>query len=269
MAGNARTVRQGRLGKRTLRLVEKNKHFYGFVDGQKRIDGSSADGVWRRLHDDAGKADPRYFGFSGARARFLKFFPNGFHSDGFSSQERDYKLAAKKLLEENAPLADATSGTGLGEAVLAAFRATNMLSRFEKARITDMLRSSDADDFVRAAARFAHDGTESALRQLERVLRAHDCAKWTVATYLPLLWRPETHMYLKPEATKNFATRVGHRLERLYEAQLNFDVYSCLLDLVNVTRTELSDLGPRDGIDVQSFIWVVGNYREDREDVYP
>lgn len=269
MTASARTIRRGRLGKHNLRLVEKDRHFYGLVDGQQIVVGSDADKVWRRLHDDAGKADPRYFGFEGARARFLKFFPNGFRSDGFSSMERDYKVAAKRRLDEKAPLTDALSGLGFGETVLSVFRATNMLSPFEQARVTDLLRGRDADAFVQAAAKFAHGGTESVLRELKRVLEPHDCAKWTVATYLPFLWRPEMHMYLKPEATKDFAARVGHPLSSVYEAQLNWDVYASLLDLVEQTANRLSDLEPHDRIDIQSFIWVVGDYSEEREDVYP
>ena len=269
MAASARTVRQGILGKRNLRLVQKDGHFYGLVDGEKCVDGSDADDVWRRLHDDAGKADPRYFGYSGARSRFLKFFPNGFHSDGFLSQERNYKLAAKRKLDVTAPLAEALTGRGFGEAVLSVFRATNMLSPFEKTWVSNMLRGRDAAAFVQAAARFADNATEAALSELERVLRPHGCAKWTVATYLPFLWDPEAHMYLKPEATKDFATRVGHPLAYHYEARLKFDVYASLLDLADATSNELSDLAPRDRIDIQSFIWVVGDYREDREDVYP
>ena len=99
------------------------------------------------------------FGFDGARARFLKFFPNGFRSDGFSSMERDYKVAAKRKLDENAPLHDALTGHGFGEAVLSVFRATNMLSPFEKTRIAELLRGRNADAFIQAAAKFAHDGT--------------------------------------------------------------------------------------------------------------
>ena len=76
-------------------------------------------------------------------------------------------------------------------------------------------------------------------------------------------------MYLKPEATKEFAVRVGHPLASLYRARLDFDVYASLLDLVDRTENELSDLAPRDRIDIQSFIWVVGDYREDRDGVYP
>jgi hypothetical protein len=34
------------------------------------------------------------------------------------------------------------------------------------------------------------------------------------------------------------------------------------LDLVAKTETELTDLKPRDRIDLQSFIWVVGDYQD-------
>lgn len=210
MASGARTIRQGTLGRHKLRLVQKDGHFYGLVDGQKCLDGTDAHDVWRRLHRDAGKVDPKYFGYAGARNRFLKFFPHGFHSNGFSSQERDYKLAASRKLDATAPLAEALNGSGLGKAVLSAFHATNMLSPFEKTRIGGVLRGRDADAFVQAAARFTVYATAATLSEIERVLRPHDCAKWTVTTYLPFLWRAEAHMFLKPEATKDFAVWVGH-----------------------------------------------------------
>lgn len=137
-----RTIRTGSIGDLSLRLVEKDKAFIGVifdVKGAKRtqIEGTDADDVWRRLHDDAGKANPKYFGFDGARSRFLRFFPNGFHSTGYTSAERDYKVAAKQRLDETAPLKQAVNASGLGEAVLAVFRATNLLSPFEKVRLQE------------------------------------------------------------------------------------------------------------------------------------
>ena len=170
MASSARTIRQGTLGKHNPCLVQKDGHFYRPVDGHKCVDRTDADDVWRRLHRDAGKADPKYFGYADARSRFRKFFPQGFHSDGFSSQERDYKQAASRKLDAPAPLAEALNGSGLGKAVLSAFHATNMLSRFEKARIAGVLRARDADAFVQAAARFTDDATAATLSEIERVL---------------------------------------------------------------------------------------------------
>lgn len=75
-------------------------------------------------------------------------------------------------------------------------------------------------------------------------------------------------MFLKPEATKDFATRVGHRFADDYEARLHLPVYESLLDLVARTERELADMRPGDRIDIQSFIWVVGDYQEGREAVY-
>ncbi len=72
-------------------------------------------------------------------------------------------------------------------------------------------------------------------------------------------------MFLKPEATKDFAARVGHRFATDYESRLDMKVYDCLLDLTAETAGELADLRPRDRIDVQSFIWVVGGYEEESQ----
>jgi hypothetical protein len=267
-----KTIRTGKVGKRELRLVEKSGRFFGVINGTGRreplIEGDVADDVWRRLHDAARKADPAYFGYDGARNRFLRFFHGGFRSADFVREEREYKIAAKSKLDLTVPLVDAATGSGFGEAVLSVFNATNLLSPFEKMHLKDVLRGPAADAFVRAAARFA-TGERTALGDLEHLLRPFDSAKWTVVTYLPFLWRPEAHMFLKPEVTKDFAARVGHRFATDYEAHLDPQVYDCLLDLTAQTLRELADLEPRDGIDVQSFIWVVGAYEEQAEPPVP
>jgi hypothetical protein len=264
-----RTIRNSRLGKLELRLVQNDKAYMGIAFAEDRsklaqVEGGDAEDVWRSLHDEVGKQDPLYFGFGGARARFLKFFPEGFCSTQYPCMERNYKVAAKQRLDDTAPLELAINGTGLGEAVLSAFRATNLVSPFEMMRLQEPLRGPDADSFVRAAARFALGGGELALKDMEHTLRPYGCAKWTVITYLPFLWRPEEHIFLKPEVTRDFATRVGHRFAFDYKSQLDIAVYESLLDLSEKTSHELADLSPRDGIDVQSFIWVIGDYKEEK-----
>jgi hypothetical protein len=268
-----KTIKEARVDKTLLRLVDAGKLFVGLAivgdTAKLRIEGASADEVWTRLHDEVGKTNSRYVGFAGARNRFLHFFPNGFHSNGYKENERGYKVAARERLLRSAPLADAAEGSGFGEAVLSVFRATNLLSPFEKTRLQDLLRGPSADPFIQAAAQFTLHGTRAALLDMERALKPHDAAKWTVVTYLPFLWRPETHMFLKPEVTKDFAARVGHRFASDYEPRLNLDVYRSLLDLVSETEQELAELEPRDRIDVQSFIWVVCDYKEETEPPRP
>jgi hypothetical protein len=260
-----KTIREAKLDDLFLRLVEKDKRYIGVIIADRvvktSLEGDKADDVWRRLHDEAGKANPRYFGFDGARARFLRFFPEGFGSADYFRRERDYKVEAKARLDANAPLEEAATGAGLAEAVLSAFQ-TNMLSPFENMRIRDVLRGATADDFIRAAARFALGEGKQALLAMEKALKPHNTAKWTVVTYLAFLWRPEAHMYLKPEVTQEFAARVGHRFANDYAPQLDMAVYDSLLDLSRTTAIEIADMKPRDRIDVQSFIWAVGRYKE-------
>jgi hypothetical protein len=251
-----------------LRLAKQGSEFFGLADGKVIVQGVDADDVWRRLHDEAGKSNPKYFGFDGAINRFLRFFPNGFHSPAFDSQERTYKLDAKAKLDKTVPLNSALTESGYGEPILSAYRATNLLYPVEKTRLQELLRGNDADKFVRAAASFASNETASALREMELALKPYENAKWTVVTYLPYLWRSDHHMFLKPEVTKDFAARVGHPFANQYEARLHFGVYESLLDLVQKTEEALKPLEPRDRIDIQSFIWTVGEYRDDREGTY-
>lgn len=262
-----KTIREAKVKDIVLRLVDTGKVFVGLIiaDGVKKvqIEGDNADDVWHRLHDKAGMANPRYFGFDGARARFLRYSPDGFHSQRYLTDERNYKVAAKAKLEKTAPLKQAATGAGFGESILAVFRATNLLSPFEMTPLQRVLRGPRADLFIRAAARFTMGEFNPGLLEMERALKPDDNAKWTVATYLPFLWLPEVHMFLKPEVTKDFAERVGHRFASNYESRLDVAVYESLLDLASKTTDELAELRPRDRIDVQSFIWVVGSYPEE------
>ena len=164
-------------GDLALRVVQDDDCFTGaLLVGRERkalFEGDNLDEVLRLLRNEVGKVHPNYFGFDGARGRFLHFFPNGFeteaYSEGFDRRssdyvgfEREYKLKAKAKLDSLLPLGEVLSRTGLGEAALSVFRATNLLSPFEKTRLQDVLRGPTADAFVHGAARFAmgdlHDG---------------------------------------------------------------------------------------------------------------
>lgn len=261
-----KTIREGTAGKAKLRLVQTDKEFVALaIEGGKtiqQIKASTANEAWNALQSQLTREGPNWFGYGGARARFLHWFAGSFASADYAAEERDYKLKAKHELEKTAPIEEAATGSGYGEAVLRAYRATNLLYPVEKTRLQALLRGADADAFVRAAARFALGEGKSALRAMETLLLPHDNAKWTVVTYLPFLWRPDAHIFLKPEVTKDFAERVGHSLARSYSAELDFGVYEDLLDLAHEIRTNLSDLNPRDMIDVQSVIWVNGAYHD-------
>ncbi|WP_270934130.1 hypothetical protein [Falsiroseomonas oryzae] len=262
------TVREESFGKHTLRAVRLNAGGYrGIVlkYGGGRLgpfDATDLDELWDRLKLEAMKAGRAYVGFDGARARFLNHFPRGFEDPGYLKDERNYKLDAKRKLDTTAPLDAAATDAGFGPAVLTVFHGTNLLSPFEKTKLTPLLRGPSADAFVRAAAAFTLGAGDPALQELRRIAHPFESAKWTVLTYLPFLWRPDAHMFLKPTVTQDFAERVGHSFAQAYAPELDIGIYESLLDLVRRTETELAQLGPRDRIDVQSFIWVVGSYED-------
>lgn len=258
-------------GKVTLRIRKVGDGFRGIAirDGAllfPAVDGADEAEVQRQLDVELGKTHPNYFGYDGAKARFLWFFRQGFAGNEYFKSERRYKRDARERLVQALPLPTVLSMGGCGEAALAAFMDTNLLpSPFERARLQQALRSDAADAFVHAAARFTLGDVSAGLRDMRAALEPFRIATWPAMTYLPFLWRPEEHMLLKPVATLDFAQRVGHGFQHDYTPQAHARVYESLLDLVQRTQREIADLAPRDRIDIQSFIWVVGAYREERD----
>jgi len=111
------------------------------------------------------------------------------------------------------------------------------------------------------AARFTLEPGTASLRDMEAALKPHDNAKWTIVTYLPFLWLPEAHMFLKPEVTKDFAARVGHRFAADYEARLQLPVYQRLLELVVKTEAAAgSDRHPELHLDHRQLSGEMGGH---------
>ena len=264
-------IKEAKVGKATVKVGTTAKGFAAVVNenGQRKlyIEGDDPDRLWMQAQDAAVRLNPLFVGYDGARKRFLSFFPEGFSDPKYVTKERAYKLEPKSKLDLAVPLKTALTGTGSGEAILSVYRATSLLSPFEKTKLQPLLRGQHADDFIRAAAAFAKDPTNQHLVALRAILKPYDSAKWTVVTYLPFLWRPEVHVFLKPTMITNFASRVGHRFADVYSPDLDIAVYECLLNLGAEVRQKMEDLAPQDMIDVQSFMWTSVEYTEaDRAD---
>ena len=137
MSTNAKTRREEMYGKMELRLVEKDGKFHGLVDRKQRVLEEDPDVAWGALLLEAGKAHPDYFGYDGARSRFLKIFPGGFQSEKFQLKERGYKISAKDKLDAEVPIEKALFEEGYGDAVFSVYNSTNLLSRFEKIKLKD------------------------------------------------------------------------------------------------------------------------------------
>jgi hypothetical protein len=261
-----KTIREAAIGKFTMRLLEHDGGYVGAIIGGKTvqpIEGDDPEALWKRLRLEVGKAHPSYFGYDGARARFLRLFPDGFGGAEFARHERDPKVSASSFLNSVLPLEMACSPRPEHcELAMKAYTKIGMLSPFESARTRDVLKGADGVAFIAAAAALARGEVGSGLKTIERVFAPHGQPSWPAATFLPFFWRPDDCMFLKPEVTKDFAERVGHPFASVYGAKLEAPVYEALMSLALETKAQLKDLGPRDMIDIQSFIWIVGAYDE-------
>ena len=202
-----------KIGDVTIRIVSQSGRYLGVLIRDKRMSDRYEDAdlatLRVRLRNEAGKLHPDYVGMDGAIARFLRFFPAGFSDPAFLHDERAYKVAAQERLKNVLPLIRATDATP--EQAVAVRRAfnTNILHSTELAGAHELLGGANGPAYVRAAARFAHGELDQGLAGMVAAVQQHGRPSWPLLTYLPSLWLPEEHMFLKPSATCDFAQRIG------------------------------------------------------------
>ena len=212
-------------------------------------------------------------GPAASRRTFLKHFPGGFHDETYLAWERDYKWEAHRLWVEHiggkrafkAKL-DAGRHEEIASAAVRIESSRALLFSFEKMALRDAVVRSH-----KGAVSFAdglYDWLHGPGPEQERFERWIDVvaelprkqtrvATWPVITVFGFIARPKVHCYLKPLATKRAAEVYGFDLE--YSSRPSWDTYGSLLELCATVRRDQADLRPRDQIDVQSFLWVLGS----------
>lgn len=261
-------TREQQLGKQTIRWQpNKDGSFSGVVVSSGKTSevfhDDDEDRLLTRLRNEAGKLEPNYFGMDGAVARFLKFMPGGFAGERNLRQEREYKIKAHNTL--NAILTAERAADATVDDALKVRQATvwiNLLSPYESMHLKEAMEGPAGPAFLQSAAKFAAGDVDAGAIGMRQAMKAHGPLTWPIATYFPFLWDPLSQMFLKPSVTCDFAERIGHEFQYVYSSEISRGVYQGLLDLTEDTRKAISALQPRDNIDVQSFIWVVGGYTE-------
>jgi hypothetical protein len=214
------------------------------------------------------------------RKIFLELFPGGFADERFLSWERDYKVEAHRLWRsEIGGGADLRAALDSGrhlEVAQAAVRIESsraLLFSFEKMALRDaVVRSEEgAVRFTEGLYHWLH-GPGSEQDRFERWVevvaglprRQTRVATWPVATVFGSIARPKVHLFVKPETTKRAAARYGYDLH--YASRPSWATYGSVLDFARTIRRDLADLRPRDLIDIQSFIWILGSteYEDER-----
>ena len=210
-------------------------------------------------------------GIQKQKKKFVKHFPNGYRGEKYISWERDYKWQAhlsweeslnKKLFEKL--LAEKKYAEIAATAIKIESR-TNLLFSFEKMALRDAVKAGEgAKTFAIGLYEYVYgDGTlaerftkwSEALRLLPVIkTRVHT---WPLQTVFGFIANPKEHIFLKPRVTQAAAEAVGYNF--IYASKPNFTTYKSLLEFAKLVKKETLDLGPRDYIDLQSFIWVSGS----------
>jgi hypothetical protein len=205
------------------------------------------------------------------RRRFLRFFPDGFTDETYLEWERNYKASAAR--EWRDALSRLRFGLMLKSAQYRDIAAialrieahTNLLFSFEKMALRDATRTpAGARSFAEGLYEFLHgsgDPEERFNRWCEVVARLPRrqtrVLTWPIVTIFGFLAAPTRHMFLKPNVTRIAAARYGVAFR--YQSRPNWQTYQDLLRLAGQMRRDLTDLRPRDMIDLQSFLWVQGS----------
>jgi hypothetical protein len=205
------------------------------------------------------------------RRKFLRHFPEGFQDGTYLAWERTYKWDAYIRWQEALGKETFRSLLANGEHAEIAARAvrieakTNLLFSFEKMALRDAVKSpAGAELFASGLWAFLYGDGSSASRFDRWVdVVAHLPRKktrvltWPAVTVFGFIAQPRTHMFMKPNVMGRAAKAYGHELT--YRSRPDPELYRGLLQFAGEVRRDLSDLKPRDMIDIQSFLWVQGS----------
>jgi len=200
------------------------------------------------------------------KAVFLHRFPGGFTDPEYLAEERNYKLDAAQHLTRTMDartlhqLIDEKNYPEMCKRALSVIGKTNLVFPNEQIKLrAGITTPTHQEAFATTLTQLLYDVTpyQKRFETFAGVLAELGAAKWTIATYFPFLAHPAEHMYLKPDVTKKAALACDFELH--YDPQPNWTTYEALLKLCQTLKTVIADLAPRDMIDLQSFIWKVGN----------
>ena len=206
-----------------------------------------------------------------ARRKFLRAFPGGFKDQTYLEWERGYKWNAhlrwQDALSESAfsRLLDDRQFAEIARLATNIESRTNLLFSFEKMALRDAVRSpAGAQAFATALFDLLH-GAEpldirfsswiAAVAGLPR--RQTRVLTWPLVTVFGFLAQPKTHFFFKPRVTREAGRRYG--VELPYASRPSWPLYRDLFSFVRSVSADISDMRPRDMIDMQSFLWVQGS----------
>lgn len=194
---------------------------------------------------------------------FRRIGGGGFDHHHYIDDERVYKEKAVSLAAELLAAARLKSAlkkadyTLVFDAYKTVVQKTNLLSRFEKAKISSLPVSKHqafAEPFVHL-----HVGSGPFAERFNRMADAFSdlgIGSWPTCTYGLFMLHPAEHLVVKPLFVQRAAGALGYEIS--YESRPSAATYDRILTFASYVREKLlgRKMVPKDMIDVQGFLWL-------------
>ena len=203
--------------------------------------------------------------------KFLHYFPGGYRGKKYLAWERDYKWNAhlqwkEKLNKQSfGELISERNYQEIAKTAVNIESKTNLLFSFEKMALRDAVKTEiAAKTFAEGLFNFIYgpDIPEIKFEKYRAMLASLPVKQtrvltWPVLTVFGFIADPRQHIYLKPTVTKVAAKK--YQFDLLYSPKPSWEIYRALLTFARQIWNDTKNYGPRDLIDIQSFIWVMGS----------
>jgi hypothetical protein len=203
--------------------------------------------------------------------KFLHYFKKGFLDEKYLAWERQYKLDAHIQFQQKLnrksfkELLTAKRFEEISRIAIQIESKTNLLFSFEKMAIRDAVKSKvGAEQFASGLFDYLYSTAllqqrfENFTQTISHLPRKQTrVLTWPLLTVFGFIAEPEKHIFLKPKVTQKAAEK--YRFDFDYISPPNWDTYESLLAFAAQIRSDTKNLRPRDNIDLQSFIWVIGS----------
>jgi len=210
------------------------------------------------------------------RNKFLRVFPGGFNDPKYLEQVREKKLQAHKMFQsllnknEFERLLQEEDFKTIAKNAISIEKQTHLLFPSEETALKELSRSpKNTKTFATGLFDFLYsklnvkERFEKFSETLSSFQKKHkQFVSWQMQTVFAFLGNPEHYMFLKPALVKAAAGSYG--FDFYYKPRPNWNSYQSAYAFANQLRQDISDLNPRDFIDLQEFMQVIASKKTKR-----
>ena len=238
-----------------------------FVNVEKVEGGDSKHRLLDNLIATSEISNDDFVTLPAAIKRFMESYPEGFEDSSFIKATRHANMTAHKFCtqllsqDELSRLIEAGSFEAVCDRARHVESTTNLLTKLERKVLHEALETPACQKLFSlglADLLYGEESEESRFKHFLRTLGILHLNKWPYATLFSFIRYPQQHVLIKSTATQNAAKALCWRIN--YKPEPNWKTYDAVLRLYSYVRSNLLEEGlmPRDLIDLQAFIWSIG-----------